>query len=139
MQSIPKVDLHIHLGGSFPFSYLQQVGSPEDVSALSSFLDQMEQKDCTDYHICFQAFALASKIMNSLDRIEEGTAALCREMASDGVVYVEMRTGLKKFGDCEYEDYVKAFLRGVQAGTAGTTLQVKWLLSLKRNSSEGKQ
>ena len=107
------------------------------MKALSSFLDQMEKKDCTDYHVCFQAFALAGKIMNSLERIEEGTAALCREMAADGVTYVEMRTGLKNFGGSGYEEYVKAFLRGVQSGTAESSLQVKWLLSLKRDSSEG--
>ena len=109
------------------------------MKALSTFLDQMERKDCTDYHICFQAFGLVTKIMNSLGRIEDGTAALCRELASDGVCYVEMRTGLKKFGESTYEDYVKSFLRGAEAGTKGTNLRVKWLLSLKRNSSEGDQ
>jgi adenosine deaminase len=139
MQSIPKIDLHIHLGGSFPFSYLESVGDPADVTALSSFLDHMERKDCTDYHVCFQAFALVGKIMNSLKRIEDGTAALCREMAADGVHYVEMRTGLKNFSGTGhgYEEYVKAFLRGVQSGTEGSSLQVRWLLSLKRDSSKG--
>lgn len=117
-------------------SYLESVGDPADVEALKTFLDQMSRKDSTDYHVCFQAFSLVGKIMNSLERIEDGTAALCRELVSDGVHYVELRTGIKSFNDCPYEDYVKAFLRGADKGCKGSSLEVKWLLSLKRNSSK---
>ena len=76
--------------------------------------------------------------MNTLEKIKQGTASLCRDLLEDGVTYVEIRTGLKNMDASGYEEYVKAILEGVRIGTAGShQLQVKWILSLKRNSSPG--
>lgn len=114
--------------------FLESVGSAEDISALKSFLADVNSKNGTDYHSTFNAFALAAKIVNSNDKIEAGAAALCRQMAADGVVYAEIRTGLKDFGS-GLEEYLAAVLRGVKAGCLGTCLEVKIILSLKRTST----
>jgi len=37
--------------------------------------------------------------MNTEERLEKGTEALCRALDEDGVVYAEIRTGLKNFGN----------------------------------------
>lgn len=115
-------------------SFLETIGTPDDITNLKSFLQQMELKDGTDYHACFNVFTLVGKIVNTIGKIENGTAALCRSIAADGVSYVEIRTGLKDFGS-GYEEYLKAVLRGTKDGCEGTSLQVKWLLSLKRKCS----
>ncbi len=135
MLLVPKCDLHIHLGGSFPLSYLKEIAEPTDFSALTVFLNQIALKEGTDYHIAFGAFALVAKIVNNLEKVENGTVALCRQMAADGVVYVELRTGLKDFGS-GYEAYLNSVMSGVDRGCAGSSLRVTLILSLKRNSSE---
>jgi adenosine deaminase len=135
METVRKNDLHIHLGGSWPMSFLEEIGDADDVRNLKSFLDAMDLKSETDYHLCFQAFGLAGKIVDSNEKVEAGMRALCLGLAADGVTYTEIRTGLKKYGSSSYEDYLAAVLRGLEAGCSGSSLTVNIILSLKRNSS----
>ena len=137
MKHIPKCDLHIHLGGSWPLEFLEAVADdPSDFSRFQSFLDQLHQKgDDTDYHICFEAFALASKIVNTIQKVQDGTCSMCRNFAEEGLCYMELRTGLKNIMDTGYEAYLQAVMRGIEQGCEGTPLKVAILLSLKRNSS----
>jgi adenosine deaminase len=135
MKAAPKVELHLHLGGSWPISYLQSIASPEDIERLNAFLDLLETHDeSTDYHVGFQAFGLVSKIINTDEKVQHGTEALCKQLIEDGVEYVEIRTGVKDFGG-GYDGYLRAVLKGIELGTRGTGLTAKVLLSLKRNSS----
>jgi adenosine deaminase len=135
MERIQKTDLHIHLGGSWPMRYLQTIGDPDDVQKLKEFLSAMELKTETDYHKCFEAFALASKIVNSNSRVKDGTIELCRELAQNGVVYTEIRTGLKNYDGEGYETYLEAVMEGIREGCLNSSLQAYLILSLKRNSS----
>ena len=73
MQEVPKVELHLHLGGSYPITYLESIAEGEDCAKLKGFLDLMELKsDATDYHACFQAFGLVNKIINSYQKVQDG-------------------------------------------------------------------
>lgn len=129
--------MHVHLGGSWPLEFLEAVADdPSDFSKFQSFLDQLHQKgDDTDYHICFEAFALASKIVNTIQKVQDGTCSMCRNFAEEGLCYMELRTGLKNIMDTGYEAYLQAVMRGIEQGCEGTPLKVAILLSLKRNSS----
>ena len=136
MQSVGKIELHIHLGGSYPISYLESIADESDINKLKSFLDLMELKsEATDYHACFGAFAIVNKIIDSYKKVEDGAEALCEWLIADGVTYVEIRSSIKNFGT-GYEDYVKAILRGVERGSRGTTLSAAVLLSLKRSCTK---
>jgi adenosine deaminase len=135
MEGTSKVELHLHLGGSWPLHYLQSIAPQEDIDRLNSFLDLLETHDeSTDYHAGFKAFGLVYQIINSDEKVKNGAAALCRDLASEGVEYVEIRTGLKNLGG-GYEGYLKAVLEGIELGTSNTSLTAKVLLSLKRNST----
>lgn len=136
MELVEKTELHIHLGGSWPLSYLESVADHDDFDKLEAFLDQMEKKgDDTDYHACFGAFSLAGKIVDDIGKVEDGTCAMCKGFAADGVTYVELRTGLKNMKDTGYEAYLLSVLRGIERGCSDTSLKVVVILSLKRNSS----
>ena len=126
-------DLHIHLGGSWPLSYLKSVASPDEMEELDAFLDEIDNATTT-YSSCFIAFALASKIINSNQRVEEGVAVLCKDLVAQKVTYVELRTGLKQYGSDTYEDYLQAILRGIERSNC-PNLTIKLLLSLKRTST----
>jgi adenosine deaminase len=117
-------------------TFLETIGEREDVEKLKEFLAAMELKVETDYHKCFQSFALASKIVNTNVRVKEGTTHLCRQLAQNGVIYTEIRTGLKDLGGEGYEAYLKAVLEGIKEGCQSSPLEAFVILSLKRNSSE---
>lgn len=65
-RSIPKVELHLHLGGSYPLDYLFSIATAEQKQELEKNLAAISQK--VDYHEVFAAFNV---ILESLspDRI----------------------------------------------------------------------
>ncbi len=131
MKSIDKVELHLHLGGSWPLAYLKEVAEPAQCVQLTHLLDQIEQG--VEYKNAFKVFDLLSKMVNTDKKVEDGVAALCKELAEDGVVYAEIRTGLKDLGS-GHEGYLKAVLRGIERGCYQTRLQATVLLSLRRDT-----
>ena len=134
MQNIEKAELHLHLGGSWPLSYLKEVGDKEDVDNFQKFISIMNSKDSsTSYHACFKAFQLISKIVNSNEKVVGGASAVCKSLIADGVTYAEIRTSLKDLGGEGLENYLRSVLTGLENGTKRTPLNVAVLLSLRRN------
>jgi adenosine deaminase len=132
MKNINKSEQHLHIGGSWPLSFLKEVATPEEYAALTGMIDQIQEG--LDYHAAFQVFVLIGKIMNTEERIENGVAALCADLIRDQVTYAEFRTGLKNLGN-GFEGYLESVLRGIEKGTAGTHLKVGLILSLRRDTT----
>lgn len=130
VQKLPKVELHLHLGGSYPLSYLQTIATPEQYTALERGIARFV--DGVEYAQAFFVFELISNIVNTNQKIQDGTYALCNALKDDGVVYAEIRTGLKDLGSgCE--DYLQAVLAGIKQAQSDT-FTAKLLLSVKRTS-----
>jgi adenosine deaminase len=127
-QEMPKAELHLHLGGSYPLDYLLDLASPPQQQALLNSLEMVSKK--VDYHEGFKIFGLIGQIVNSDDKVEKGVAALCRALEKDGVVYAEIRTNLKDLGT-GLEGYLQSVLRGMRS----ERLQTRLLLSLQRAST----
>ena len=53
-RSIPKVELHLHLGGSYPLDYLFSIATTEQKEELEKNLAAISQK--VDYHEVVAAF-----------------------------------------------------------------------------------
>ncbi len=130
-QKMPKAELHLHLGGSFPVAYLYSIATNEQREQLENQLKLIESK--VDYHEGFKVFSLISQIVNTEEKIQKGVEALCQALKEDGVVYVEIRSGLKDLG-MGLEAYLKAILRGIEH-EATQEFNAKLLLSLQRHSS----
>jgi adenosine deaminase len=131
IKHIPKVELHLHLGGAYPLSYLQQISTEEEFIQVKNSLKAYSNR--LDYHEGFKVFESIAKLVNNEEKIQGATAALCRDFIADGVVYAEIRTGLKDFGN-GYEAYLKAVLRGINEVSSGYGSLIKLLLSVRRNT-----
>ncbi len=130
-RSIPKAELHLHLGGSYPLDFLLNLASPEQKVKLLENLKLVSQG--ISYQNIFHVFNMISQIVNTEEKIEEGTYETCRSLEEDGVVYAEIRTGLKNFGD-GLESYLQAVLRGIKR-VESDRFKGYLLLSLQRSSS----
>ncbi|HSX04617.1 MAG TPA: hypothetical protein VLG76_07815 [Rhabdochlamydiaceae bacterium] len=128
-QRLPKAELHLHLGGSFPQEYLFSIATPAQKEELTRALGLIAQG--VDYHAAFQVFGLIAQIVNSEEKLQEGVKRLCKALEEDHVQYVEIRTGLKSLGQGN-EEYLKAVLRGIKENES---LKAKVVLSLQRSSS----
>lgn len=131
IRHLPKVELHMHLGGSYPLSFIKGLASSsqflhllQEMRALSSGVNYSEG---------FSIFGLVERIVNTDERVRLGTQALCQELCDDGVIYAEIRTGLKDFGG-GLRGYLEAVLGGIEDCSHHNPL-VKLILSIRRNSS----
>jgi adenosine deaminase len=131
-KNLEKSELHLHIGGSWPIGYLETIAEPQQFSKLNQLLDQIQNGE-VDYHQTFAVFHLIYQLMNSDERIENGTAALCENLWQDRVTYAEFRTGLKNLGS-GLEGYLQSVLRGIERGTEGKSFQVNLILSLRRDT-----
>jgi adenosine deaminase len=131
IRQMSKAELHLHLGGSYPIEYLRTIATPEQFAALQAGIDQLAGG--IEYQKAFFVFGLVSQIVNSLEKVEQGTFALCRALQADGVAYVEIRTGLKDFGS-GYEADLKAVLHGIERAQQ-PDFKARVLLSVQRSST----
>lgn len=133
IRDLPKAELHLHLTGSYPLSYLQSIAKEsaeiEELRAFENSLTTLAKG--VPYEMAFSYFLPVEKLVNTYDKVEKGVTALCHELLVDGVVYAEIRTGLKNLGK-GYEEYLNAVLKGIHA--CPKNLKVNLLLSLRRNT-----
>lgn len=128
---IPKAELHLHLGGAYPLEFLLKIATPQQSAKLLDNLELVSKG--MNYQSVFQVFSVVSQIVNSDSKVEEGTYALCQALKADGVVYAEIRTGLKDLGNGA-ESYLQSVLRGMERAQS-TQFTSNLLLSLQRSSS----
>ncbi len=131
LKKLPKAELHLHLSGSYPKSYLFSIATEEQKQKLENALTQIRKS--VDYHEVFHVFQLVNQIIDTEEKVQKGVEALCLALKEDGVVYAEIRSGLKNLGEGP-EAYLQAILEGMNIQNSDH-FQAKLLLSLQRNSS----
>lgn len=128
----PKAELHIHAGGAFPPGFLLEIANEEELVELTQFIDRLKQG--MDYKEAFAVFPLISRIVNTNERLEEGTFRICESLKADGVTVAELRSGLKRLSGGNEEDYLEALLRGVTRAKA-ESFACSVILSVQRDST----
>jgi len=128
---LPKAELHLHLGGSYPKSYLISLASNQQKEALENALSFIANRAA--YNEAFTVFEVIRQLVDTEIKVQKGVEALCRELKADNVAYVEIRTGLKDLSH-GVEAYLQAVLAGIEAEKSDR-FTAKVLLSLQRNSS----
>lgn len=132
LQKEPKAELHIHAGGSFPIKWLFTQATAEQKANLTHFVEKL--KGGMPYEAAFGVFSLIGAIVNSTQKLEEGTYWLMEELKQDGITFVELRSGIKRFAGEDEEAYVKALLQGLELAK-NDTFTGCLLLSVQRESS----
>jgi adenosine deaminase len=130
-QRLPKAELHLHLGGSFPQEYLFSIATKQQQEELQQALETIAQG--VDYHEVFHVFRLIAQIVNTEEKLQQGVEKLCASLLEDNVRYVEIRTGIKDLGR-GYEESLKAVLAGIKAHES-SQFKANVVLSVQRSSS----
>lgn len=130
-KEMAKAELHLHLGGSYPLSFILENADDEQKKKMLECLDKIAHK--VDYKDCFEIFGIISKIVNTNEKVQLGTYSLCRELQKDGVTHAEIRTGLKDLGS-GFENYLLSVLSGMKKAQA-SDFKSTLLLSVQRTSS----
>jgi len=94
-QTIPKVELHVHLDGSLRVNtlleLLQQQNPPILFKTEFSAIEALCFQPRWDLTRCLNSFATTLQILQTPENIERVTYELCEDLHRDGVTYAEIR------------------------------------------------
>lgn len=131
LRRVSKTELHAHLGGAVSMDFLKRHSTAQVYNELSGFIQKL--KEGIDYKEGFKAFPMIGKILNTNKLIEDAAFDFCQSQYADQVTFSELRTGLKRL-DGNFEDYLKAVLRGLERGMRAFPVKVNLILSLRRDT-----
>jgi adenosine deaminase len=143
LRRAPKVLLHDHLdGGVRPASVVELAaehgyrGLPTtDVDALAAWFHRGAKRN--DLVLYLETFAHTVGVMQHRDAIERVAFECAQDLATDGVVYAEVRYApeLHVEAGLTLTEVVDAVTEGFERGSAGTNLRVYSILSAMRTAA----
>ena len=94
--SFPKIDLHLHLDGSFRTSTIFELAEKQNVEMPADTLEEFEQwmKKCSysgSVNEYLKMFDVTTKVMQDKDSLSRITYELIEDLANQGLVYAEIR------------------------------------------------
>lgn len=114
IKSMPKVELHLHLDGSIPITYVKEKYNLTDEQIRLKMIAGEKCKNLNDYLTCFD-FPIS--IMQTKEEIKNITIELLKELKLQKVVYVEIRFApqFHTSKGLTQEDVVKTVIEAKQA------------------------
>ncbi len=142
IKQAPKVLLHDHLdGGLRPQTIIEladelgyrNLPATEPEPLVEWMMQGANRKDLTLY---LETFAHTVGVMQTSDSIERVARECAEDLASDGVVYAEVRFApeLHNQRGLGLDDAIEAVLAGFAAGSSGTDLTIRAICSAMRNA-----
>ena len=139
----PKVLLHDHLdGGLRPASVVELASEfgyhklpTTDVAELSTWFNRGAKRN--DLVLYLETFAHTVGVMQHRDAIERVAYECAQDLASDGVVYAEVRFApeLHIEAGLTLQEVLDAVLAGFERGSTGTELTIRTICSAMRTAA----
>lgn len=135
----PKFNSHCHLGGEIPIAFIKKFATDEQLEAIEKGFAEIAKGK--KYEDAFFIFPLISEVINTHEKLIEGTYQTCKKFQDDNNQLVLMRTGLKVLENKSYEDYLISVLEGIKKAKQEFLQQnppkhfsLLLMLSIKRSS-----
>lgn len=139
------IDLHLHFDGSLPidsvWEQLQKQGIRTDITSKEELRERMVcPMDCQSLNEYLEKFPLPLSVLQTREGIRECMADLVRELASEKMLYAEIRFApqLHLEKGLTQEEVVQAAIQGAQEGMQGTALKVQLILCCMRGADNHK-
>ncbi|EST06519.1 Adenosine/AMP deaminase domain protein [Kalmanozyma brasiliensis GHG001] len=132
VRDLPKLELHAHLNGSIRRSTLLSLAASHGIDPSSA---QILTRWPSTLSEAFSVFTVIHSCVTTLSDVERIAFEVGEDMASDGVVYAEIRSTPRAMEGGSLDDYVRAVLRGfgryrLTSGVEGVVLRL--ILSIDR-------
>jgi len=137
-------DLHLHLNGCFSLDFLEQIARKNNATQHFLALQEIHEEykglaiqevslevNVAMTRLIWAQFAVIHNIIQTITDIEQGTVNVINFSKTK---YMEIRTTPKCLGASTFEDYIAAFITGLQIGNAiwNGEKTARGLLSLDR-------
>lgn len=140
------IDLHLHFDGSLPidsvWEQLQKQGIETDITSKQMLRDRMVCPiDCKSLNDYLEKFPLPLSVLQTKDGIAECMADLIKELASEKMLYAEIRFApqLHLEKGLTQKEVVEAAIKGAQMGMDGTNMKVQLILCCMRGTDNHKE
>lgn len=135
LQTLPKVDLHLHLDGAANPETLWELAHSNSSAPPEESFDNFKKKiqvdeDCTSLNDFLDTFSHIIPILGRKEAVERIAYELCRSLEEDHVIYCETRFSPHLIATEEFppENVVQAALRGFSRGTSEFSVEVGVIL-----------
>jgi len=141
IKAVPKADLHMHLDGSVSKGVLEKVAGEHDVPLDQAILDNYPNAgpydadaDPEEFKRFLDAFSLPLSIMKTPELIHATTLEVLRDLASQNVIYAEMRLAPSYVASAEHsmEQMIASTLNAMSAGYEETGVLTKLIIAIPR-------
>ncbi|KAI2615274.1 Metallo-dependent hydrolase [Hypoxylon sp. NC1633] len=142
-KSMPKIELHAHLTGSISPQCLHEIwevkkglGETDLEDPLVIMSPGRHDYDLKTFFPLFSSYIY--NLVNNVKSLEYSTKSVVKDFASDGVVYLELRTTPRAMPAAELDKagYVATVLRAIKMAQQETpTLHTRLILSIDRRNT----
>lgn len=89
MKDLPKIELHLHLEGAAPPALIRAVAAEKHID-LSGIFDPRGAYRFRDFAEFLKVYEAATSVLTTPEDFGRLTAAICAELAEEGVIYAEV-------------------------------------------------
>lgn len=134
---LPKIELHCHLDGSLPLSFLEEESKIEDRNELikQTMVSGTQKNNLTEY---LRHFDVPIKCLQTEEQIKKGANAFVHLLESDHVIYSEVRfsPALLTNETMSSKKVLEAVLEGLNQGSKETGVFTNVLICAMRGQDE---
>ena len=126
--SIPKIELHAHIGGCFRPSTFMEL-----VMAKGTDLDKVDFYK-VDIEGAFEFFKIASQLVTDIPTLKRVVYEIIEDFAKQNTLYLELRSTPKPLirSKSSAKDYIEAICEVMERAEDEFDIKVRYLVSINR-------
>ena len=126
--SIPKIELHAHIGGCFRPSTFMEL-----VMAKGADLDKVDFYK-VDIEGAFEFFKIASQLVTDISTLKRIVYEIIEDFSKQNTRYLELRSTPKSFkgSQTSAKDYIEAICEVMERAEEEFDIKVRYLISINR-------
>ncbi len=135
VESLPKVELHLHLEGAAPPEFIRTLAAEKNIE-LNGVFDAQGAYAWTNFAAFLETYHKACEVLDDPEAFRRLTEAVLAKSAADGVIYTEIFIAPDICGGGDpvaWGEYLAAILQGAETARATHGIETRFIPTCIRN------
>jgi len=124
--SLPKVELHAHIGGCIRPQTFMELAVEKGVD-----LDKVDFYNVT-IETAFEFFKIMSSLVQDLKTLQKVVYQIIEDFSKQNCKYLELRSTPKSLKECSLREYIDALIEVFEQAEQDFDIRVRFLVSINR-------